>query len=324
MWDSVPWFVAGGRHMPEVERLLAYAATGGAEGVVQSGDAKVRQLAVPAASVRVMPGAVVVPNGAAGAASQSYLARNPEAEVVVMTATGSGGPRSDLIIARIEDPQYPGTSDPVDPEVGPYVFSRVIENVPSNTRRVQELAGHENDSAITLARVTRPASTGTVLDSHITDLRELATPRVRHEVRIANPVGSDSQDTTGVAGEVWPDEATWTITIPTWATAVRIVATWAQVYVLAGVGTAGWLWVLLGDGDVNAVPTQQVRYDTASAGGSTRESFVCADEIDIPAGLRGKTVTVNLRAQKTSGDPALVADAACATSVLFDFIEKPV
>lgn len=324
MFSPVPWFVAGGKHEPEVARLLAYAATGGGEGVVQATDCKVEQLDVPATSVRVLPGAVVVRNGAAGAGSQTYLARNAEAQVVTMTATGSGGPRTDLIVARIEDPQYPGTADPADPENGPYVFVRVVADVPADTTRVQEIAGHENDSAVTLARVTRPASTGTVLNSHITDLRTLAQPRTGHETRIANPAAADLQNTTATAGEVWPDEASWSIHVPVWATTVRLVGTWAQVLVPAG-DAKGLLWIVLGDTEEVPAPTQKVRYDTSTSGGATRQTYVCADEIPVPEAMRGKTVTVRLRAVKSSGSAAgrITADTGSAIALTADFIENP-
>lgn len=321
MWDPVPWFVAGGKHSPEVARLVAYLAGGGSEGgVVDATACKVQELAVPGVAVQVMPGPIVVPNRQPGSTYESYAARNPVAEVVPMTAVGSGGERTDLIIARIEDPEMPGIADDPDGD-GPYVFSRVIEGVPATTRRVQEIAGHENDSAVTLARVTRPASTGTVQNAHITDLRELAQPRSKHEVRIDNPVADDLLNETLAVGEHWPSSP-WTVNVPPWATRVRIIATWAQVQAPVG-ATQGWLWAILGDGSATPAPTQKVRWDNTNAAGTRRETYVCADDIAVPAELRGKTVDLRLRAYKSGGNDAgrLILDTGSAVSCTLDFLE---
>jgi hypothetical protein len=162
MWSPVPWFVAGGDHPPEVARLLAYIASNGDEGVVESTDCKVVPLEVAGKGVRVMPGAVSIRNRAAGVGRQSYLAQSNEAETVPLTDVPSSGPRTDLIIARIEDPDYPGVPaiDPEDAAEGPYIATRVIEGVPANTTRIQDVAGYANYSAATLSRVTRPRTAG--------------------------------------------------------------------------------------------------------------------------------------------------------------------
>ncbi|WP_348240077.1 hypothetical protein, partial [Salmonella enterica] len=87
---------------PEVARLLAYAATAGAKGIVTPGDIKVVPLDVPGSSVRVHAGACLIPSEAAGGAQQTYVGRNPSADTVSISATGSGSGRSDLIVARVE------------------------------------------------------------------------------------------------------------------------------------------------------------------------------------------------------------------------------
>lgn len=325
-WQPVPWFVAGGLHSPEVARLLAYAATGGKQGVVEATDCAVTELAVPAGSVQVLPGAVAVLNGSPGGGQQSYLARNPEAETVAITPTGSGGPRTDLIVAAIEDPQYPGTAAPADPTVGPYVFTRVIEDVAPGTTRLSDVAGHENDSAVVLASVTLPASTGTVLDSHITDLRRLVQPRSEPVLRtVALTTGqTDPQDTKTAGGEPWPNAASWSVDIPEWATKVRIVGMWNQVKGFDG-GANGFLWVRLSDG-TTTLDTEMTVYDTPAGAGANRASFVCADDLEIPDALRGATVTVNFHGRNTVGTAGnyVTADESTSMVLMADFIEEPV
>lgn len=230
MWSPVPWFVAGGDHPPEVSRLLSYVASNGDEGVVESTDCKVLPLAIPGNGIRVLPGAASIRNRAAGVGRQSYLASSDAAETVTLNPTPSSGGRTDLIIARIEDPDYPGTPaiDPEDAADGPYVFTRVIEGVPAGTTRIQDVPGYTNYSAITLARVTRPANTGTVTSQHITDLREMAFNR-QH---------IDTQQVVGLRQEL-PSEGEWgwpigdagvQVKIPRWATHVEVIMWISGIY----------------------------------------------------------------------------------------------
>ena len=326
-WQGVPWFVAGGIHPPEVARLLAHAATSGAEGVVGAGDLKVRARDVPTSEVAALSGAALIPNRATGGGQQSYIARNPDEDVVEVSPTGAGAGRSDLVIARVEDPQYPGTENAADPANGPYVFTRIIEGVGPSVTDIRQVAGHETDSAITLARIDLPASTGTVLDAHIVDLRIKSQPRRERALLIASPDASQTQTATAAAGENWPVAASWQVRVPEWATRVKMVGTWGQILVPAG-NVTGNLWVRLGaTAEPDAVVGQIVRYDTPGSTQNLRLAFVSADDLPIPAGLRGKTIDAHLRGQNTyilsGGNGArMKADDVSAFVLDLEFIES--
>jgi len=327
MWQPVPWFVAGGLHSPEVARLLAYAATGGKEGVIEAGDCKVKALDIPATAVRVVPGGLAIRNRAAGAGGQSYFARNPEDEEVALTATGSGGPRTDLIIARIEDPQYSPWETPADPEAGPYVFSRVIEGVPADTSRVQQLAGHENDSADTLARVTRPASTGTVQAAHITDLRQLVQPRSHRILRAYQPVADNALNAVSPASESWPLSGGWSLAIPEWANRVVVVAQLAGISV-AEPGVTGVIRIRLGDeGDADQMLSESTYYNMSNGGtDAQRIALVTGDELDVPSAYRGTFQRAVIRANISAAVPSVKRPTAdTGSTVLLDlqFMEVP-
>lgn len=209
-WDSVPWFIGGGaQHSPEVARLLAYAATNGAEGVVSPGDLKVAPLDVPGASVRVLAGACLVPNRAAGGIAQTYVGRNPSQDVVAIGATGSGAGRSDLVVARVEDPFMAGEpwDDPADPITGPYIFTRVISNVPAGTTRLQDVPGHAGESGIALARIDVPANTGAITTGMIKDLRKLAQARSSTAYDVQNPPAQDFVGRGEIEWHNWPSNA---------------------------------------------------------------------------------------------------------------------
>lgn len=334
-WDSVPWFVGGGaHHSPEVARLLAYAALGGAEGIVAPGDLKVVPYDVPGTGVRVQSGAGLILNRAASGDQQTYVARNPTVDVVQIAATGSSGRRSDLIVAQIEDPNMPGEpwQKPTDPVAGPYVFTRVIPNVPAGTTRLQDVPGYSGRSAITLARVDLPASTGTVTAGMIVDLRRVARPRKDRQLNAHAQVQAESQRLTSAtqAGQVFPStSSSWTVDVPTWATRMLVIGMWSQVQANHDVdGTAyGRLWVQIGsDTDTGKRTTQESSWDTVDVKtGSARYTYTVADSIAVPAALRGRRVPVTLRGRRaasTATGETLVLDAVSGVALDVEFVEE--
>jgi hypothetical protein len=113
---------------------------------------------------------------ALGGGSQSYAARMPTVEQVDVPPVTVEGPRSDLVIARVEDP-YGGETWPApeDPTIGPYVFTRVIPDVPAGTTSIRDV--DPDSTAVTLARLDMPPGTTTITAAMVTDLRQLARPR---------------------------------------------------------------------------------------------------------------------------------------------------
>ena len=169
-FDSVPWFVGGGAlHPAEAARLLAYAATSGAAGVVVAGDLAVTQLPTAGTSVRVAVGGAVIPNLYPGGGQQSYVGRAASSTDVSVTATDSGSGRVDLVVARIDDPFYGGTV-PADVTVGPYVRIAIIENVTAGSADIPAGLAYP---AIALARLDIPASTATITTPMITSLAKV-------------------------------------------------------------------------------------------------------------------------------------------------------
>lgn len=296
-WDSVPWFVGGGaQHSPEIARLLAHAATAGSEGVLGPYDLKVNALAVPGGAVRVAPGGCVVLNRAAGGTSQSYVGRNTTEDQITIASTGSGGGRSDLIVARVEDPFMAGEpwQDPADPTSGPYIFTRVIPNVSPTTTTVTEL--NLGYSAIPLARVDVPASTGTIQASHIVDLRQLANPRrERHLVR------HQPSTTYEIPADAWSHWPTFEpqFRVPVWAT--HVVATMQAYSVQKSgghfLGDLRLEWCIPG----NAGPEMgyAVIEEEDNSGVNSRTSFAVTGEYEV-TNDRGLLRSIRVGARKLS------------------------
>src|SRR4051795_12178320 len=123
-----PILVNGATHPAEQFRMLVRDLANGAEGITQGDDLKVIQRSTPGAGVTVGDGSGIV-RGRANAFQGSYSACNVGAVNVDIAATGSGAGRSDMVILRVEDPQYEGT---INPATGDVAYFQVISNVSSS------------------------------------------------------------------------------------------------------------------------------------------------------------------------------------------------
>lgn len=317
-FEGVPWAVGGGaEHSPEVARLLAHVATSGADGIVTSGDLKVLPLATPGGSVRIMKGAAVLPSRAAGGDQQSYAARNLSEDVVAVTATGSGSGRTDMVVLRVEDSTLAGEPWPDPPSAanGPYVFGRVLQNVPSSAiadnLAARAWLASQGYTAIPLAGITLPTSTGTVSSGMIKDLRNLARPRnqpVSEIPAVPNPVTLSS---VGV-DTVWPGGGP-TIDVPAWATHVSVTVLIAGIRVATGYPANGWLHVAAtGYPTVRTVGTQ-FTCDTTPA------TLVAAGNLADVSLIAGKRVTFELKGYRNDTGGAVGAlQTAAYTSIVYN------
>lgn len=293
--DRVPYLVGGGfEHSAEVMRSALYAATGGAEGITSTGDLQVLPLAVPGTSVRVLPGAATLLNRYGGGAGQSYAMRVQSATEVPITATGSTGGRSDLIIARIDDPTYQGIS--FDPATHQAARLDVIAGVPAST---QSLAGlNLTYPAIPLARVDIPASTGTITAGMITDLRTIARPRSLRRMLTAQPTSTFALTKEKTTFVTFPSQK-WSLPVPPWASRVIVRATVGSLWVngtVASPGKAiGQLRVRIG-----TATSQASWYNFQALAAGARFTMDIADDVPITQ-HRGQTVDVSVEANSTTG-----------------------
>lgn len=229
---STAWFIDGDSettvlHDASVVRVQTYASFNGGEGVINPTDLRVLELSTPGTSVRVMPGACCVLNRALGGENEAYAAKLSSQDEVAITPTGSGSGRSDLIIVRVENPFLSG--EPWTDLNPPFVYSRVIEDVPPNTKSVHDLGlGY---SAITLARLDIPSSTGTITNSMVVNLRETLESDIVDDspdvepasyvfTTIKNGPGSGYDEL--LASETsfikWPPTSGFLLPVPRWAT----------------------------------------------------------------------------------------------------------
>lgn len=330
-WDGVPWFMGNGAvHGPEIARVLAYAAVGGGEGVVAPLDCRVLASAIPDGNVHISQGAVAITNRNPGGGQQSYLARNEGDEVEALAAQGSSGVRYDLVAVIVEDPDYAGQPDPVDPLVGPYVRTAVYSDVPATTRYLYEV--DPDASGYALARVKFDASDGTVTQADIFDLRELALPKQKTVIR--NYEVPDDGTSGYVSGNgiyaPFPLDAVWDdVVVPDWASRCIVEAYWVNVDIESPAGSPGV--VLSGQGAIRVklgteYTERGVWLNRLLSGQSITGVMMNTDDISIPTVMRGTTQSVQMEAYQL-GNPAgavtIHFDYATTALLKITFFEAP-
>ncbi|KPC94696.1 hypothetical protein ADL27_13100, partial [Streptomyces sp. NRRL F-6602] len=172
------------------------------QGVTTGLDLKVSALATPGAGVQISDGSATI-TGKVSPVQGSYNSYNIGTDTVSVAATGSTA-RSDMLILRVEDPEYEGTRNPA---TDPIVFWQVVTNVSSSATTVP--SGY---SAIPLARVDIPANTATITNAMITDLRQVTNPR---RDRFMQPYLAQNPAVyltgTSETWKDWPTAVKWTI-----------------------------------------------------------------------------------------------------------------
>jgi hypothetical protein len=216
-FDPVPWAVTGAATAAAEARVLANIASHDSEGVVLSGDFKVTQTGTPSGSVQIGTGGMVIKNFQAP--GESYVGKASSSTLQAISPTGGTG-RSDLIIARVIDPDFAPWQPYTDPNQilnGPYFQPFVVAGVSPSTTSAGQVVSY---SAYALARIDIPAGTTNILTSMITDLRSPYRARTWHD--------DDNQPTptvnnlliTDTTWRDWPENSVQ-VTIPPWATFAR-------------------------------------------------------------------------------------------------------
>ncbi|WP_242089260.1 hypothetical protein [Curtobacterium sp. DN_7.5] len=305
-WSN-PWLVGGNAETSEqTARTLAFIASGGAEGIAQPADLKVVATPVPSSQLAVSIGGAIILNRGADSYEQSYVGVNADPDTVTINPTNSTGVRRDLVAVRVEDPNAVGgtqwAGNGADPDEGPFLFTRVIENVPAGTTRLQDVPGHGNDVGFALALVTIPANTATITSAMLTDLRQIARPR---ETRVvARDLGQSVSTLTQTADRVFPAFQP-SFVVPDWATHVEIEVTVSQISAASNSNGYAALQLRESDGQTIILPGDTMAYNAdASGGGNTRFVHLSSTYGDVRS-YRGRTIrpsNVMRKASAAAGD----------------------
>ncbi len=296
-----PLMVNGATHSARVMRMMARNLARASQGVVEGDDLRVRQLVTPGDGVRVGDGAAII-TGATSRSQGSYTLFNVGDTAVPIAATGST-PRNDLVILRVEDPEYEGTLDPTVDAIGHY---EVISGVSAT-----QTTAPSGYTAIPLARVNIPSNTATITDSMITDLRRIANPRRDRRLHTSFPSSLSKLTYQDGKWHKWPTAASWQIAIPPWATSAKAIVTiaglrmydndiWAKMQIALG-------------GDLG----QDTIIDDNQGTPVRRQTVVIADNISISSGQRGTTQPLVLQTYMYKQETGnLSVDAG--TSIILD------
>lgn len=302
-----PMMVCGADHSARAMRLMIRDLARGRQGVAESEDLKVRPLETPGPGVRVGDGSALI-HGARpwqGAYTQSNIG---DARVDV-EQTGPFA-RTDLVVLRIEDPEWEGDRDPRTQEIG---YFHVVQGVTADASAVPE-----GMTGLALARVSLPRNTASVTAGMITDLRQVANPRTERVLRTVHP--RKTQEAPGEHGQwaAWPQEATWDLDVPAWATTATVVVTLSGLRAEAGSIYAELRTRL---GERAAKPT--VVDDDGTT--TRRFSTTLADTLTVPPAYRGtrQHLAVEINQNDKYGDGKLTVAKGTTVTLDVAFTEGP-
>jgi len=306
-----PILVNGATHSAQSFRMLVRDLARGNEGITQGDDLKVTQRATPGGGVSISDGSGVV-RGRANTFQGSYAVCNIGADTSVnISATGGTG-RSDMVILRVEDPEYEGTKNPATDAIA---YFQVISGVSSSATAIPD-----GRTGIPLARIDIPSSTSTITDAMITDLRKIANPRRDRNLYLQSPTSISSQ-IGGTSGtySYFSTASGWSIAVPDWATTAKVRLDIAGLRLTTG-NVYGNLRAALG----GSVTMQPVVIDDNQGTGTRRMVGIAADTLTIPSGFRGTTQLLRAQFAGLTGNAGTVSVDASSTLIAdVEFFEAP-
>ncbi|MFJ1993070.1 hypothetical protein [Streptomyces asiaticus] len=314
--NPTPIATTGAMHTAQQFRMMIRDLSRANEGITEGDHLKVTALATPGGGVQIADGSAVI-IGRVSSVQGSYSAYNIGVDTSVTIAPTGGSSRSDMVILRVEDPEYEGTRDPA---TDPIVFFEVVSNVSSSATTVP--SGY---SAIPLARIDIPASTATITNSMIKDIRRVANPR---RDRILYPYyAQDPLVEISGTSETWkthPNLTMATIAVPSWATTAKIVFTVSGVRLADGNIWGNFRFML---GSIEAA--QYVGIDDNQGAAARRNTVQMVETIDLTttagAAMRGTNQPFYSRMRTRSSNAGKIGvDATTTFNIDVEFTEGPI
>ncbi|MGY0065113.1 hypothetical protein ACWY4P_53995 (plasmid) [Streptomyces sp. LZ34] len=322
--NPTPIATTGAMHTAQQFRMMIRDLSRANEGITEGDHLKVTALATPGGGVQIADGSAVI-IGRVSSVQGSYSAYNIGVDTSVTIAPTGGSGRSDMVVLRVEDPEYEGTRDP---ETDPIVFFEVVSNVSSSATTVP--SGY---SAIPLARIDIPASTATITNSMVKDLRKVANPRrdrflypyyaVDPLVEISGT--SETWKTHPPLASASPAGNMQNIAIPSWATKAKVMFTIGGIRLATG-NVFGGLRFKLGTEEA----AQWVSIDDNQGSAARRlGSMIMAETIDLTtttgAAMRGTTQPFYSRMRTRSTNAGTIGVDGATTFVIdIEFTEGPI
>jgi hypothetical protein len=318
-FQTAAYAVDGNAESGNFLRLMLLSATLGSYGVVGAQDCLVQANSPNTSGIIITSGAVVI-LGTETTFQGSYYGYNVGNDTSLTIAATGGSSRSDMIVARAEDPTWSGTPWG-NPAAGQIIFPRVLSGVASGSTVPPSGSG----SCIPLARIDMPASTSVVAQSYIHDLRAVANPQRQLTVYGVLGPGTATNWTVSTTAHAWPPGASWSVYVPPWATTAQVQ--WEINDMLIESGGNGWargnLWPVFGASVTApnlAFPTTLTSVSTSVTPAGTRHSVNGWAQASIGPSLRNTTQTLQM-AQNTDGTNTGIntVDEGSQVSLLIEF-----
>ena len=306
-----PIMVNGATHSAQTFRMLVRDLARGNEGITQGDDLKVTQRATPGGGVAISDGSGVV-RGRANTFQGSYAVCNIGVDNSVDIAATTGTGRSDMVILRVEDPEYEGTLNPATQAVA---YFQVISGVSSSATAIPD-----GRTGIPLARIDIPSSTSTITNAMITDLRKVANPRRDRTLYTQSPASISTQ-IGGTSGtySYFSTAAGWTIAIPDWATTAKIRLDIAGFRLTTG-AIFGNLRATFGA----SLSMQPVIIDDNQGTGTRRIVGIVADTLTLPSAYRSTNQLLRAQFAGSPGNAGTVSVDSSSTLIAdVEFFEAP-
>lgn len=306
---QAPLLTDGATHPAQQFRMMIRDLARGSEGITEGDDLKVTALSTPGAAVQVGDGSGTV-RGRANAFQGSYSVCNIGAAQVPIAATGAQA-RSDMIVLRVEDPEYEGSRNPA---TDPIMYFHPIPGVSSTATTVPG-----GLSAIPLARIDIPANTSTITSGMIVDLRRIANPRRHREQYVHSPTGaSTSISNSNGTYTYFSTEAGWQVAVPEWASKAVVSVDIGQIKY----SSAPFIGALRATFGASLTLQPVILDDNQTA--IRRATMFVSDTLTLPSSYRGTTQLLRAQATGTSGNTGTVAvDASTTFRYDVEFVEAP-
>ncbi|MFE4915797.1 hypothetical protein ACFRCX_30295 [Streptomyces sp. NPDC056652] len=304
-----PILTNGATHSAQQFRMLVRDLARGAEGITEGDDLKVSQLSTPGSGVQISSGSGVV-RGRISTFQGHYSVCNTGADTITIAPTG-GTARSDMVILRVEDPEYEGS---LDPQVDEVCYFQVISGVSPSATTIPD-----GRTGIPLARIDIPTSTSTITTALIKDLRTVANPRQDRVLYTQSPASMSTQ-IGGTSGtySYFSTAAGWTIAIPSWATTARIRLDIGGLRMATNVvfGNVRATWG-------SSLTVQPVVIDDNQTG-TRRMVALAADTLTIPSSYRGTSQLLRAQFAGLPGNVGTVSVDSSSTLIAdVAFFEAP-
>lgn len=219
-FHRVPFYIGGGpegnpEHPADLVRQTMPLGGNGVEGATAL---QPRATNPVSNQVILAPGGVIM-QGKAAEYQGPYSDFNSGDLTVTLPDNNTGAERYDMVVVRVEDPDFEGSRDRMVDEL---IFTETITGVPSTAKTLDE-AGKPGYTAVPVLRARRSATSNDVADADITDLRKLAKPRtefvqtsIQHDWTVLQTV----VEADGIVP--FPEGGETTVTVPEWATIMDV------------------------------------------------------------------------------------------------------